>query len=120
MILFLEQVTIIIPKFFLEECKYVVKEEKIPKYIFDDIEISFDSDRENCDKENSDEKNSDKNGKQMLSKTKKKALKKKNAKSVNIVVRDIEIFLKKKKKRSVNMVVNYIRIFYGISIEKSF
>ena len=56
----------------------------------------------------------------MLSKTKKKALKKKNAKSVNIVVSDIEIFLKKKKKRSVNMVVNYIRIFYGISIEKSF
>ena len=43
---------------FLEECKYVVKEKKIPKYIIDDIEISFDSDRENSDEENSDEENS--------------------------------------------------------------
>ena len=39
---------------FLEECKYVVKEKKISKYIIDYIEISSDSDRENCDKENSD------------------------------------------------------------------
>ena len=31
---------------------YVVKEKKIPKYIIDDIEISSDSDGENCDEEN--------------------------------------------------------------------
>ena len=35
------------PQVFLEECKYVVKEKKIPKYIIDDIEISSDTDREN-------------------------------------------------------------------------
>ena len=46
------------PQVFLEECKYVVKEKKIPKYIIDDIEISSDSDRENSDKKNSDEENS--------------------------------------------------------------
>ena len=44
---------------FLEECKYVVKEKKIPKYIINDIEISSGSDEENSDKENSDEVNSD-------------------------------------------------------------
>ena len=43
------------PQVFLEECKYIVKEKKIPKYIIDDIEISSDSDRQNSDKENSDE-----------------------------------------------------------------
>ena len=37
------------PQVFLEECKYVVKEKKIPKYIIDDIEISSDSDRENSE-----------------------------------------------------------------------
>ena len=42
---------------FLEECKYVVKKKKIPKYIIDEIEIFSDSDRENSDEENSDEKN---------------------------------------------------------------
>ena len=31
----------------------------MPKYIIDDIEISFDSDRENTDEENSDEEKSD-------------------------------------------------------------
>ena len=35
----------------------------------------------------------------------------KKAKSANMIVSDIEIFLKKKKKRSVNMVVNDIKIF---------
>ena len=40
---------------FLEECKYVVKGKKIPKYIIDDIKISSDSDRENSDEESSDE-----------------------------------------------------------------
>ena len=50
---------------FVEECKYVVKEKKISTYIIDDIEMSFDSDRENFDEENSykenfDEENSDK------------------------------------------------------------
>ena len=52
------------PQVLLEECKYVVKEKKIPKYIFNDTEISSDSDREssdekNSDKETSDEENSD-------------------------------------------------------------
>ena len=42
------------PQVFLEECKYVVKEKKIPKYIIVDIEISSNSDRENSDEENSD------------------------------------------------------------------
>ena len=42
---------------FLEKCKYVVKEKKIPKYIIDDIEISSDSDEENSNEENSDEEN---------------------------------------------------------------
>ena len=49
------------PQMFLEECKYVVKEKKIPKYITDDIEISSnDSDKENSNEEDSDEKNADK------------------------------------------------------------
>ena len=39
---------------FLEQCKYVVKEKKIPKYFIDDIEISSDSDKENSDDKNSD------------------------------------------------------------------
>ena len=43
---------------FLEECKYVIKGKKIPKYIIDNTEISSDTDRENSDEENSDEKNS--------------------------------------------------------------
>ena len=43
---------------FLEECKYVTKEKKIPKYIIDDKEVSSDSDGENSDEENSDRKNS--------------------------------------------------------------
>ena len=42
---------------FLEECKYFVKEKKIPEYIIDDREISSDSDREDSDEENSDEEN---------------------------------------------------------------
>ena len=45
---------------FLEECKYVVKEKKIPKYIIDNIETSSDFNRENSDEENSDEEISDK------------------------------------------------------------
>ena len=36
---------------FLEDFKYDVKEKNISKYIFDDIEISSDSDRENSDEE---------------------------------------------------------------------
>ena len=47
------------PHVFLEECKYVVKQEKIPKYIMEDIEVSSDSERENSDEENSDKRNSD-------------------------------------------------------------
>ena len=48
------------PQVFLEECKYVVKEKKIPKYIPKDVESFFDeenSDEQNSDKENSDEEN---------------------------------------------------------------
>ena len=44
---------------FLEECSYVVKENKIPMYIIDDIEISSNSDRENSDEKNSDKDTSD-------------------------------------------------------------
>ena len=44
------------PQVFLEECKYVVEEKKIPKYIINDIEISSDSDRENSGEENYDKK----------------------------------------------------------------
>ena len=47
------------PQVFLEECKYVVKDKKIPKYIIDDKEISSDSDRENSDEENSNDNTSD-------------------------------------------------------------
>ena len=32
---------------FLEECKYVIKEKKIPKYIIDDVKFSSDSNEEN-------------------------------------------------------------------------
>ena len=42
---------------FLEECKYIVKEKKMPEYITDDIEISSESDREDSDEENSNEEN---------------------------------------------------------------
>ena len=45
------------PQVFLEEFKYVVKENKLPKYIIDNIEISSDSDEENSDEENLDEEN---------------------------------------------------------------
>ena len=44
---------------FLEECKYIVKEKKMPEYITDGIEISpDDSKREDSDEENSVEENS--------------------------------------------------------------
>ena len=43
------------PQVFLEECQYIVKEKKIPKYVIDDIEISSDSDEKNSDEDNSDE-----------------------------------------------------------------
>ena len=46
------------PQVLLEECKYAVKEKKIPKYITEDIEVSSDSDRKDFDEENSDEENS--------------------------------------------------------------
>ena len=46
--------------------------------------------------------------------------KKKKAKSVNMLVSDIEIFLKKKKKRSINMFMNDIRMFLRTSIKSFF
>ena len=45
------------PQVFLEEYKYVIKENKIPKYIIDNVEISFDTDKESSDEENSDAEN---------------------------------------------------------------
>ena len=47
------------PQVLFQECEYVVKEKKIPKYIIDNIEISSNSDRENSDEENSDKETSD-------------------------------------------------------------
>ena len=44
---------------FLDECKTVVKEKKLPEYVTDDIEIFADSDREDSDEENFNEENSD-------------------------------------------------------------
>ena len=43
------------PQVFLEECKYVIKEKKIHKYIIDNVKISSDSDEETLGK-NSDGK----------------------------------------------------------------
>ena len=58
MILFLEQVKIIIFKCFLKkECKYAVKEKNMSEYITHNIQISSDSDREDDDEENSNEEN---------------------------------------------------------------
>ena len=45
---------------FLEECKYGVKEKKMPEYITNEIEISCDSDRKDSDEENPNKENSDK------------------------------------------------------------
>ena len=46
------------PQVFLEECKYVVKEKKMSKFITDNKEISSDdSDIEDSDEVNSDEEN---------------------------------------------------------------
>ena len=42
---------------FLEERKYVVKENKMHEYITDDINIFSDSDREDSDEEISNEEN---------------------------------------------------------------
>ena len=36
---------------FLEECKFIVKEKKMPKYIIKAIEISSDKSKENSGKE---------------------------------------------------------------------
>ena len=42
------------PQVFLEECKYIVKENKMPKYVTGDLEIS--SGEENHDEENDGKK----------------------------------------------------------------
>ena len=64
MILFLEQIKVIVLalfiiylllyyfKFIFKECEYIVKEEKMPEYFTHNIEISSDSDREDSDEEN--------------------------------------------------------------------
>ena len=63
------------PEVFLEECKYIIKERKIHKYIIDDVEISSDSDEEIIEKtqmekhsneENSDEEDSSKEKKNIF------------------------------------------------------
>ena len=47
------------PRVFLEECKHVFKEQKIPKYIIEDIEISAnESDKEDSSEYDSDQENS--------------------------------------------------------------
>ena len=56
--MFLKQVKTVILKCFLKNVNMFLKENKIPKYIIDDIKISSDSDRGNSDKENSDAENS--------------------------------------------------------------
>ena len=44
---------------FLEECKHVFKEQKIPEYIIEDIEISAnESDKEDSSEYDSDQENS--------------------------------------------------------------
>ena len=49
------------PQLFFEECKYVVKGKKMPKYFIKDIETSFDkSHKVNFDEENSNQEISDK------------------------------------------------------------
>ena len=47
------------PQVFLEECKYVDKEKKMPEYVTDNIEIFSDYDREDSDEESSNDENSD-------------------------------------------------------------
>ena len=47
------------PQVSLEECKYVIKEKKIHKYIIDDVKLSSDSDKETLLKKIQMEKNSD-------------------------------------------------------------
>ena len=47
------------PQVIFEECKYNVKEKKIPKYVTDDIQISSDCDWEDSKEENSGEENFD-------------------------------------------------------------
>ena len=44
------------PEVFLKECKYIVKEKKIPKYFIDNIETCSDSDRKSSDEENFNKK----------------------------------------------------------------
>ena len=44
------------PQVFLDECKYVVKDEKKSKFITNEISVDY-SDEENSDEENSNEKN---------------------------------------------------------------
>ena len=44
------------PQVFLDECKYVVKDEKKSKFITNEISADY-SDEENSDEENSNEKN---------------------------------------------------------------
>ena len=53
--MFLEKGNNHYPEVFLTESKHVVKENSMPGYITDDIDISSDD----CDKEDSNEENSD-------------------------------------------------------------
>ena len=51
---------------FLEECKYIIKERKMSKYITGNIEIPSDSDRGDSDEGNSNKENSDEETKKKL------------------------------------------------------
>ena len=48
------------PQVFVEECKYVVKEKKMPEYITANIEVFSDTDRDISDEEIFNEEKSDK------------------------------------------------------------
>ena len=79
------------PHMFLEECKYVIKEKKMPKYIIKDIEISsYGFDKEDSYVENSDEENSDDEYAHEIFQI--LADEQKYKKGENIVAKDIKIF----------------------------
>ena len=78
------------PVVFLKECKYVIKEKKIPKFIIYDIETFSHSDRENFDEENSDEENFEKENSDEENFD--EILARKNKKNSNITIKKSLIF----------------------------
>ena len=106
------------PELFLE-CNCVVKEKKTPKNFIDEIEISYDSDKENSDEENPDKENVQefekkhvKDIKIFLKKKQNKRRKKigeryqndsEGEKNATIIMNVIRIILTRKKKRKLTM-----------------